>query len=92
MQEITKNIQQVSTTVNLELKSDKQYQSLKHIGKTIRRWSSLIVGFILLGSLVLLTVLNGGLFMKEVLISSFIIACLLFLKGPNSVENGEKSN
>ena len=87
MEEIAKHIQQITTSVSLDLKTDKLQQSLKQIGIFMKRWSSLILAIILLGSWILLTVLSGNIFLKEVLISSLIISILLILKGPNTSRN-----
>lgn len=92
MQEIAKQIQQISTTVNLDLNADKLWQLFNQTGRAIKRWSSLLLGIILLGSWILLTVKSGNMFIKEVLITSFIIVCLIILKGPNAVENRHKSS
>ena len=84
MEEIAKHIQQITTTVNLDLNTDKLAQTLKQIGSTMKRWSYLILGSIFLGSWILLTTLSKSIFLKEVLISSLIIGILLILKGPNT--------
>ena len=87
MEEIAKHIQQITTTVNLDLKTDKFWQFLNQIVSIFKRWSSQILGFILLGSWVLLTFLSNNIFIGEVLTSSLIIGCLLILKGPNTSKN-----
>ena len=89
---MTKHIQHITTSVHLDLKTNKLMQFLKQLGSAIRRWSSLLLGIIFTGSWTVLTVQNGNLFIREVLISSFIIICLLILKGPHSAGNGNRSN
>ena len=87
MEEIAKHIQQITTTVNLDLKTDKFWQFLKQVASIFKRWSTQILGFMLLGAWVLLTLTSNSIFLGEVVAAALIIGCLLILKGPNTSNN-----
>ena len=84
MQEISKQNQQVTSTINLEVKTDKLQHFLNQRVSTLIRWSPIILGFILLGTWVSMTISSGSAFTEKVIAAAIIIGCLLILRGPNS--------